>query len=72
MPLDHDGPHRDDYARTKLFQDRLVAEAHDDGVAEVVTVRPGYVMGPGEDPWHPLLGIGLAGRLLAALCSIYM
>ncbi len=63
-PLDRDGPHRDDYARAKLFQERLTTGAHDGGVADVVTLRPGIVFGGGEHPWHPLLGVWLAGRFV--------
>ena len=40
---------RDDYARTKLYQERLVADAAEHGMA-VTVIRPGAVWG-GDDLW---------------------
>jgi nucleoside-diphosphate-sugar epimerase len=63
-PLDDRTPHR--YARAKRAAESLVDEAARSHGLEVVTLRPGLVLGPGERHVTPRL-IGLLGRGLGFL-----
>jgi nucleoside-diphosphate-sugar epimerase len=51
-PLEPDPGSRDDYAWTKLLQERLVRAAAAERGHELVVVRPGAVYGPGRDWQH--------------------
>ena len=58
-PLEPEPGRRDDYAWTKLLQERLVRDAASADGFELVVVRPGAVYGPGRDWQHRV------GRLLS-------
>lgn len=60
-PIDADPRRRDEYAQTKLIQERLY-RAHMDE-REVVIIRPGMIYGRGE-LWHALLGAELGPLFL--------
>jgi len=66
-PLEPEPGRRDDYAWTKLLQERLVRRWADrrDGV-ELVVVRPGAVYGPGR-AWQHRVGRQLSGRAVLLL-----
>lgn len=61
-PIDHDPRLRDEYAQTKLIQERLYRSFGDDG-NRVVVLRPGMIYGP-DNLWHALLGAELGPRFL--------
>jgi nucleoside-diphosphate-sugar epimerase len=66
-PLEPEPGRRDDYAWTKLLQERLVrrfAAAH--GEVELVVVRPGAVYGPGRT-WQHRVGRQLSERAVLLL-----
>jgi len=60
-PIDLDPRRRDEYAQTKLIQERLYRAAMSD--LDVVILRPGMIYGRGE-LWHALLGAELGGAFL--------
>ena len=64
-PIDRSPARRDEYARTKLVQERLYRDFGDrtDPDRRCVVVRPGMIYGPGN-LWHDLLGAGLGPRYL--------
>ncbi|MFP4145140.1 MAG: NAD-dependent epimerase/dehydratase family protein [Phycisphaeraceae bacterium] len=61
-PLDDTCDGRDDYARTKLLQERLVREAADERGWEWVVLRPGVIFGP-DNLWTARLGFALSDRV---------
>lgn len=66
-PLEHDPSRRDEYAQTKLVQERLVRDRSAGAAWDLVVVRPGAVWGPGE-LWDGggLMGLGPALTLVVA------
>lgn len=60
-PIDRDPRRRDEYAQTKLIQERLYRD--EAASREVVILRPGMIYGRGE-LWHPLLGAELGPLFL--------
>jgi len=61
-PVDASPAKRDEYARTKLIQERLFTDFSDAG-NPVVIVRPGMIYGRGN-LWHALLGAEVGPRFL--------
>jgi len=57
-PLEPEPARRDDYAHTKLLQERLVRAAETAGDLDLTVLRPGAVYGPGK-----LWDAGLSGHL---------
>lgn len=58
-PIDLEPARRDEYARTKLIQERLYRQFADaDEANDVVILRPGMIYG-GDELWHDLLGTSL-------------
>ena len=66
-PLEDEPATRDEYAQTKLVQERLVRERSAEASWELVVLRPGAVWGPGE-LWDGggLMGLGSARTLVVA------
>lgn len=62
-PLEPEPGMRDDYAWTKLLQERLVRRAAGADGFELVVVRPGAVYGPGRD-WQHRAGRKLSDRVV--------
>ncbi|MDH3301049.1 MAG: NAD(P)-dependent oxidoreductase [Acidimicrobiia bacterium] len=62
-PLDTDPALRDEYARTKLIQERLYRDFGAVPDHDVTILRPGMIYGPGN-LWHALLGADLGPRFL--------
>ncbi len=62
-PLDDDPALRDEYARTKLIQERLYREFGALPDQEVTILRPGMIYGP-NNLWHALLGADVGPRFL--------
>lgn len=62
-PLDDDPARRDEYARTKLIQERLYREFGSVPPHEVTILRPGMIYGA-HNLWHALLGADLGPRFL--------
>lgn len=58
-PIDREPSRRDEYAQTKLIQERLYRQfGADDEKNKIVILRPGMIYG-GEELWHDLLGTSL-------------
>lgn len=58
-PIDLEPSRRDEYAQTKLIQERLYRQfGADDEANKIVILRPGMIYG-GEELWHDLLGTSL-------------
>ncbi len=64
-PVDETPGRRDEYARTKLIQDKLFRRFghHAPGAHRVVIVRPGMIYGR-DNLWHALLGTQLGSRFV--------
>ncbi len=62
-PVDTDPGLRDEYARTKLVQERLYREFSVIDGREVTILRPGMIYGA-DNLWHALLGAELGPRFL--------
>lgn len=62
-PLDDDPARRDDYARTKLIQEKLYREFAAVPDHDVTILRPGMIYGP-ANLWHALLGADMGPRFL--------
>lgn len=62
-PIDTDPKLRDEYARTKLIQERLYRDFGAAADHRVTILRPGMIYGPGY-LWHALLGAELGPRFL--------
>ncbi len=61
-PIDRNPVLRDEYARTKLIQERLYQDFAEQG-NNVVILRPGMIYGP-NNLWHALLGSDFGPRFL--------
>lgn len=61
-PVDPAPGSRDEYARTKIVQERLFSGHRETG-AKVCIARPGMIYGPGC-LWHALVGIELGGSMV--------
>jgi nucleoside-diphosphate-sugar epimerase len=61
-PTEREPERRDFYARTKLLQEQLVREFHEEHTAEVTILRPGVIYGRGS-LWNARLGIRLSSSL---------
>ncbi len=61
-PIDREPARRDEYAQTKLIQERLYHDFSGDERRRVI-VRPGMIYGAGN-LWHDLLGTGLGPAYL--------
>ena len=63
-PIDLDPARRDEYAQTKLLQERLFRQWRSTALdRRVVVLRPGMIYGP-DNLWHALLGSELGPRYL--------
>jgi len=62
-PIESDPKLRDEYAQTKLLQERLYQRFESAGGGRVVILRPGMIYGP-DNLWHALLGAELGPRFL--------
>ncbi len=62
-PIDTDPALRDEYARTKLIQERLYREFGSVPQHKVTILRPGMIYGA-DNLWHALLGAELGPRFL--------
>jgi nucleoside-diphosphate-sugar epimerase len=65
-PVEADPGRRDDYAWTKVLQERLVRSAAETSGFELVVVRPGAVYGPGRE-WQHRVGRLLSDRAVLML-----
>lgn len=75
-PIDVEPSRRDEYARTKLIQERLYRRFGADDANKMVIIRPGMIYGP-DELWHALLGAELGPLFLrigskATLPMIYV
>ncbi|MEO1589837.1 MAG: NAD(P)-dependent oxidoreductase [Cyanobacteria bacterium J06632_22] len=60
-PLVEEAKHRDEYAQTKLIQERLYREFERDQNAQVTILRPGMIYGR-TCLWHALIGAEFGSR----------
>ena len=65
-PVEAEPGRRDDYAWTKVLQERLVRSAAERSGFELVVVRPGAVYGPGRE-WQHRVGRVLSDRAVLML-----